>query len=154
MAYEQGFGNIQERARFGQPVIRFRKIKGRIVPIINKHRAGKELESAGNSLIKGGLALGAVSVAKRTKTYSKASKAVKRATNKIKKNPFAFRNVGGKKTLYTKVMKGAGKAAKGTFKHSGKLSMAALLGGAAIKIYGFGMQTETQFGRDIGGKSE
>lgn len=150
------FGNtvnirgISEERGFTNPHVRFRRINGRIVPIINKKRIGQDTSSAGESLIKAGAAASAVGLAKTSTKYKAASAFLKR--NSFKAPKFKFKTSAAssmKKKVAISAIKAASKAAKFGFKNAGKLGLAGIAAGLATKIVGDEIQMQSPFGKDF-----
>ena len=137
---EKRIFGVKQTADFSNPIVRFRRIKGRVVPILNRKRVGGGISKAGGTTMKVGAAMGAVGLAKRAyKKYHASdpvSKKIRKAAPKVK--------IKGK--YIRKAVKGIAKA---PFKHTGKIGMGLLLGGAAMKVMGFRMQADSEVGYDI-----
>lgn len=128
MAY--GIGQ-EERRGFSNPLVRFRRIKGRIVPIVNKRRAGAEMEKIG----------------KRTAIIGASTVATGIAAEKIASTK-VFKKSKGVAAVKKKF--GGGKIAKvAKFSVSKKFGAALIIGGAALAAMGFETQARTKLGRDV-----
>lgn len=134
------FGHVLEERPFTNPRIRFRRIGGRIVPIINKKKIGEDVEQTGGAIVKGSSMVAAVGgIAKMVSNYKK-----KRTEFRIMKGLPVMRGP----SIAPK--KGAARAV-GRFilKNPGKISVAGLLLGTMISLEGANMQMDSAFGRDI-----
>ena len=151
--------NIQEEVQFDNPRIIFRRIKGRIVPIVNKRQVGKDLSGLGNRAAAIGATLGAGAIAgvaaKRSFKRFKTTKPVR----KIRKAEKIFKRISRKsgvfdfskaKNVIPKKVSLPKKAISFGFKNP--LLAAAGIGaglvatGFAAKAAGFELQAETRFG--------
>lgn len=126
------FENIIEERQFTNPHVRFRRIRGKIVPIFGKKRIGQDVERAGNRAMK----VGSLGVAAGV------------ATSIIKKKTkFGFKK---KAKWAPKTFKGKlAKAATAPLRKPGKFGAALVLAGAAAHIAGAELQMRSRFGRDL-----
>lgn len=154
---------VVQSHRFANPVVRFRRVRGRVIPIYGKQRIAKGISEAGKYTALGGAAL-AASGAVRIKTKEGIVRDKKNAI--IKKNRVGARL---KKKLFTKTpknpprgfLKNLGNASFGAAKKIIKSPKASITAGAAIAatgaaayLYGAIKQSETELGFDIGGNRE
>lgn len=146
---------VQEERNFSNPLVRFRKIRGRIVPIYNRKRIGQETRQISKKVIGAGVVLGAYGIAKAiaTKRLPKFSSNVPlvKATNFFKGSTGY---VSGKINMpRTKKAFGiAAKPAKFAFRNPLKVSAAAVTLGALGMNYGVALEASSPLGFDIGGE--
>ncbi len=147
---------LNEERQFTNPHVRFRRIRGRIVPIINKKRIGQDISNTSEKLAVGGAVAGATTYyAKKSKDSKRLRKFVSPVTNKIPKfkiktglfdikhgNGFRLRTIKRTAKLF-------GKGAKFGMKYSGRLGLAAFAIGTAGKIVGDELQARSAFGKDF-----
>ena len=140
---------ITEERGFTNPHIRFRRIRGRIVPIVNKKRIGQDVSTIGEKTVLGGAALAAATLlAKKTKIGKAITKPLSKFS--IKTNMFNVKPGDGFKMRSMKRMiKLSGKASKFGMKNSGKISLGLLGLGTATKIVGDEIQMRSGFGKDF-----
>lgn len=138
---------IEQEQQFTDPIVRFRRIRGRIVPIVNRHRIGRIYQSRGQELQAGGAALLGVAAA-RAMLKKPSNSAGKAALNQIKKmkkpvfkkNPSKLRKLVG---LLGKTVKTPRAMA---------ITGGVLLGsGSLLVAKGIKDQMRSQLGFDIGG---
>jgi len=144
----QNIAPIQEQRDFTNPHIRFRRIRGKIVPIFNKKRIGQEISKTGEKAVLGAAAPIALFMAKKTKIGKSASSDI----SKFKWKSPSFLQVLPQDKFRTKVAKkslsGASKLISSAFKNPGKLGLGVLGLGIGLKIIGDKMQIESPFGKD------
>ena len=153
------FRDVREKTRFTNPQIRFRRIRGRIVPIFNKKRIGQDLSSIGATAVKFGAAVAIASLVKRTRIFKSVStifskfKVPKTKTINLSKigttKSFALKKVSLKSRVFKRSVSLAGKSIKFGLKHSGKLGVAAFGLGIATSLVGAELEAQSKFGKDI-----
>ena len=160
MAKEANFAHVKEHTKFTNPHIRFRRIKGRIVPIFGRKRIGQSVSKAGKKTAKAGAYIGAGTLIAKKTSVGKATikglkKVAEKASNfKIKTKmskavvPYSRQRAITKK-LRGKAKKIAGTATKKAFKHSGKIGVGLMLGGAATYLIGSHIETTSRVGKDF-----
>ncbi len=155
-APQTNLGLIQEERTFTNPHIRFRRINGRIVPIVNKKRVGQEVNLAGDKAMKVGATLAAAGLA--TKVIEKKGQAMAASFKK------EFPKFTSRSTSLFKALKGApqpsvkatgsiarvgGKIVAKGFKHHGKIGLGLIGIGVLLKTYGSDLEVDSQFGKDF-----
>lgn len=146
---------VEEQRDFTNPHVRFRRIRGKIVPIINRKRIGQDLEAIGNKLVLGGAAAGGISLLKRNKKlksiFKKAKKPSKFFSSKFSGKDFLKSKVGdSRKVKFAKFSaRGSGKAIVKGFKHVGALGAIAAGVGVATSLIGTEFQIRSPFGKDL-----
>lgn len=157
------FNNILEERQFSNPDIRFRRIRGRIVPIVNKHKIGGRLERAGDKLSAAGAAGIGIFAGKKiaskkfpakTKKIGSLFKSASRYSSSLlaptvsKAIPDSF-----KRTRTARVSKAVGRVAakSGRFalRNPGKIGAALSVAGIVAKGIGTELRLESRFGKDI-----
>ena len=152
--FEQRLKVVQSE-RFSNPVVRFRRIRGRVVPIVNRHRIGEAHLKAGGTIQKIGLGtaavgLGRMAAAKAFRRVDTAKKtSLKSALKSAKKIPKFKKKAGFVKKLAML----AGKTIK-TPKAMTITGGAIFAAGLGLGISGAITQSKTELGFDIGGRSE
>jgi len=125
----------REEVQFGRPLIRFRRIRGRIVPILNKKRAGKELGKIGSSSISLGAGIAiAGTISRQLKKANlikatpggRAAKAIKSRFGRVVLSPIKFAT-----------------------KAPVKLGLAFAAAGIVLRSVGFDLEADSEFGFDI-----
>lgn len=140
---------VTEERQFTNPHVRFRRIRGKIVPIFNKKRIGQEVSSLGESAaVKGSAIAGLTLLLKKTKRGKALSSLVSKFNVKSPaalslKATDSFKIKGVKKSV-----KLSGKLLKSSFKHSGKIGVGLTAIGAALKLSGDEIQARSPFGKD------
>jgi len=150
------FTNIKEERRFTNPHVRFRRIKGKIVPIISKKRIGQDVERGGITAAKAGIPLAALGGAKLTKPGKWMEKKASGLAQKVKKSASYARLKKGwaKKSptfmgrMAKKIAGFTAKTGTKTIRHSGKIGLGLMLGGTAVKFLGDEIQMRSRFGKD------
>lgn len=155
----EDFVRVREEKKFSNPYVRFRRIKGRIVPIVGKKKIGDIISNKGKKMMKAGVAIGATTVlVKKTKLdkgIAKGINKIKEKASKFKiKNPHSkalvlYKEPSRKRKALRKVGKIVKSAPKTLFRHSGKIGAGLILGGAATHLFGTKMQMDSPFGADI-----
>lgn len=146
---------IEEQRDFTNPHVRFRRIRGRVVPIINRKRIGQDLEAIGNKLVLGGAAAGGISLLKRNKKlksiFKKIEKPSKFFSSKFSGKDFLKSKVGdSRKVKFAKFSaRGSGKSIVKGFKHVGALGAIAAGVGIAATLAGTELQMRSPFGKDM-----
>lgn len=147
---------INEERGFTNPHIRFRRIRGRLVPIINKKRVGQDISSVGIGTAKVGLVAGSLGLAKRHKSIKKFSssidKKIMKFESKFSSGGIKFlgnNSISFKKRVASKGAIGASKVIRNIFKHSGKLGLLGIATGIFIKAGGDEVQARSPFGKDF-----
>lgn len=142
----QDMGGIQEERGFTNPHVRFVRIRGKIVPIVNKKRIGQDLSSSGESLVLKGSSLAAVS-------YLLKKALVPKDFNGFKTKIPGFLKVstsdGFKARIVKHTISGTAKAFKFAGKNSGKIGLSLAGLGVISKIAGDTMQVNSGFGKDF-----
>lgn len=146
---------IEEQRNFTNPHVRFRRIRGKVVPIINRKRIGQDLESVGGKLIGLGAAAGGVSLLKRNKKvktfFSKTEKVSKFFNKSFGGSDFLKSTVKDSKKV--KLAKFTARASKKisfkAFKHVGALGALAAGVGIATSLVGTELQIRSPFGKDL-----
>ena len=157
MAQIQKERRIVEERNFTNPQVRFRRIRGRIVPIYNKKRIGQDISSLGETVFKAGVVASGFGLAKKThigKGLGSFSKKVSRtslfkkissiADKALKSNSKSFKAKAAK--LGTRASLKTGKFA---IKNVGKLGALGLAVGVGIKLLGDNEQAKSAFGKDF-----
>lgn len=142
----------REERQFTEPVIRFRRIRGRIVPIINRKRTGQITNKFGNKALIAAASLitigSAKSVLKRQKLIT-----LKDTSFLLGKNAKKFR-FGGKAPLSKKIAFASAKVISApvrfVLKRPFKLGIAFAGIGLAARAVGFELESRSEFGFDIG----
>jgi len=152
--------SVVEERQFTNPVVRFRRINGRIIPIVNKKRVGQGVTATGQTLtMAGAAALAAAAAAtaiKRTKAAKAVSAALPRSSMRVASKGAAkiWRMV--PRTKATIPHKVGGFLARASFKtvrtvvrNPGKLGLLAAGMGLLATSIGTRLEMESQFGKDI-----
>ncbi len=126
---------VQEGRNFTNPLVRFRRIRGRVVPIYNKKRLGQETSKIGNKALRVGAVLSAVTAVKGLGGKMKFTKSMGKFSLGKLSNPFT---------------RAAGRTMGFGFKHSGKLAAASMGVGVLAKFLGTEVEATSQLGYDIG----
>lgn len=135
MAGLKNFGNVLEERQFSNPHIRFVRIRGRVVPIVNKKRVGGDLERVGNSVASAGIKVGVGSAL--TKAAFKRLRPKFKSINALADRAGAVK--GGK------LIRGA----RFLGRHSGKIGVAIAALGLGASLGGAELQMRSKFGRDV-----
>ncbi len=145
-AFDQGKLTVREERRFTDPHIRFVRIRGRVVPIINKNRVGRTVNRTGNAFITAGAVLGSVGGAEKILKFIK-----KRRVKKILSNPRTasiFNAVRANATMF-KQSRHTGLALSKIGKRSIIAGLAVGITGIGLKAIGFDIQSRSPFGADL-----
>jgi len=137
---------IREERQFTNPHVRFVRIKGRIVPILNKKRIGQTSSKTGNVLITAGAVMG---VAGGSATFF-GRKKQKRAS-KFLANPRTAKIFKAAATAANKTMH-LNNRTNGLLKFGKRSAItAAAVGllGIGAKVVGTDLQTRSPFGADL-----
>lgn len=137
---------VEEQRNFSNPHIRFRRIKGRVVPIFNKKRIGQDFNKVGASMIGTGALVTGAGLAKlylKKKTKFKSSFSMKGFSG------FNYKPKSKKGKVLKSIAKGTFKAGKFGFKHMTKMGLAATGLGIAASLYGTELQMQSMFGKDF-----
>lgn len=156
--------HVQEQRDFTNPVVRFRRIRGRIVPIVNKKRVGETLTRSGQTTTLAGAAVlgGAATVA----AVRRVAKQKLGPPGAGVKTAGSLMRVGGrgaaklwrsipktKPTLAHKAAGAMGKTAwaalKTVAKHPGKIGLGLAALGTVKTFFGSRLEMESQLGKDI-----
>lgn len=145
---------MQEERQFTNPHIRFRRINGRIVPIINRKRIGLDLTSSGRSI--GTVGLGITSVGggiylgkKRISKIFKNSKGSEKFA-KLKKSISASQGAVTYKKISGKFgIRHIRKLGKFILKHPTKIGLVTMGLGAASYMVGTELEAQSPFGKDF-----
>ena len=158
---------VQEERQFTNPHIRFRRIRGRVVPIVNRKRIGQDLNKGGRSLIKAGVATAALgALSNRTKLgrgsrelFSNLinSEQAKSVTSIFYKRMGSLLSKHTPKTIIGRVgvagiarsAKGAMNAAKFVATHPTKLGLAISALGLGSVFLGTELEVNSPFGKDF-----
>ena len=141
------FDRTQEERDFTNPHVRFRRIRGKIVPIYNKKRIGQTISDTGEKVAGvGALAVGGAMAMKAfgldKKLFGISSK-ISALSALRSKTGDGFKL----KTVKTGIRFG-GSSAKFMMKHPVKAGLSLMLGGLAIKAIGDDTQMDSKFGKD------
>ena len=142
------FRGITEERGFTNPHVRFRRIRGKIVPIVNKKRIGQDITSAGEKTVKVGAVLAGAGLAKKTRIAKSIAKNSPKFTFKQPNFMKITKNMSFKKKVGLKTVNLALKATKFTTKNAGKLGIAGLAIGIGTKILGDEIQMQSPLGKD------
>ena len=144
----QGEGKltIREERQFTDPHVRFVRIRGRIVPILNKNKLGRTASKAGNSMITAGAVLGMIGAGATV-----ARRVQKKRVSKILANPRTakiFNATRANSTMF-KHAKTTGLSLSKIGRRSLIASAAVGLAGVAAKAVGFELKVNSPFGADL-----
>jgi len=151
----------------GEPRIIFRRIRGRIVPIVNKRRIGRDIEGAGRAiaLASGATAAGIVGAPKAASAFQKAIASRPKVANFFAKTTTVGRSFGkslastsdvrARKKSAAKairqansgaVRRAASSAGKFAARNSLKIAVAGTLAGIVLSHVGFEIRARSKFG--------
>lgn len=161
--------NVVEERQFTNPRVRFIRVNGRVVPIVNKQKVGQDLQGIGGKTAAVGAVGVAVGVVKRTKTVKNLQarvskfkarppstsifarlermtrakpKALPAAAAKIKIAGRAQRSVAS-------AVRAGGKLVKFGAKYPGRIGSALVASGVLLNLLGTDMELDSRFGKDV-----
>ena len=142
----QGTLSIIEERQFTNPHIRFVRINGRVVPILNKKRIGQTVSRTGNALITAGAVLSVLGGAPKAFQLIKKSR-----VKKILANPRTARifNAARANATAFKHTRSTGLALSKFGKRSLIAGLALGVTGVVAGVVGLGIQTRSTLGADL-----
>lgn len=151
---------VVEERQFTNPRVRFIRVNGRIVPIVNKQKVGQDAQRVGGALATVGAVGVGVSLAVRTKAAKSVAKFSRKAANvggsfasvagkMIKDAPRAAVKRGVVLRSVAASVRAGGKLVKFGARNPGRLGALALASGSLLSIYGNNLEIGSQFGKDI-----
>ena len=152
MGLKFDLGIIKEERQFTNPQVRFRRIRGRIVPIFNKKRIGQDITAIGESTFKFGATIAGVSLVKRTKIFKALFPKKTKQPPKFKIKSLFFevtKSDSLKKKVFKRSASLASKSVKFGLKNSGKLGLIITAIGALGIATGSELQAQSPFGKDF-----
>jgi hypothetical protein len=138
---------LTKERQFTDPYVRFRRINGRIVPLINKHKIGRVMSESGRKVAVGGVAIaGAGAIANFVRKRIEKPKPFKIKFNAFNGNTYkvfeaATRSPAVKRSVINKSIRFLAR-------HPVKFGAGLAIGGIMASGYGWDMQASSPMGKD------
>lgn len=146
-------GGIQEGREFSNPHVRFRMIRGRVVPIFNQKRIGEDVNQLGKTTARTGAAIIGASLAARAVSRTKIFGLAAKVLSKIPKSAGSAlpvkSNMGGVQRTLQAATKLTGRSIGFILRNRFKIGGALFVGGGLGYAGGKELEARSPFGADL-----